>query len=387
MTKVTGDWLTQRGTQSVLTMLEEAGHQAYAVGGCVRNAVLGEPVGDVDISTSARPEQVIDLAKAAGLKPVPTGIDHGTITVVVDGEGYEVTSFRADVETDGRRAVVRFSDDIHEDAIRRDFTMNALYADRHGTIIDPLGGLPDLLKRHLRFIEDAEQRIREDYLRVLRYFRFFAWYADPNDGMDPEALAAIANTLDGLNTLSRERVGSEFLKLLSAADPLMSISVMAQTGVLTHLLPGSQIRAFGPLLHHEEALALQVNPIRRLLALGHIDGSSLRLSKGQQREIALLQRLISGTENPAEIAHLHGASTARDVVVLRAALLEIPLIVADEAELKHAEDAKFPVQAQDLMPEFSGPALGAVLKRLQRRWIASNFAMSKTDLLDSRYEP
>jgi poly(A) polymerase len=367
-------------------MLEAAGFQGYAVGGCVRNALLGEPVGDVDMSTNARPEQVVELAKAAGLKSVPTGIEHGTITVVADGEGYEVTSFRADVETDGRRAVVRFSDDIHEDAIRRDFTMNALYADRHGTVVDPLKGLPDLQHRHLRFIQNAEQRIREDFLRVLRFFRFFAWYGDPREGMDAEALAAIAVNLDGLETLSRERVGTEFIKLLSAPDPLMSVSVMAQTGVLAQLLPGAQARALGPLLHHEAALDLRINPLVRLVALGFADGAALRLSKTQQRTILLYQSLIEGAQTLGEIAYRHGMTVARETAALRSAMLETPLMPFEEEALKRAETARFPVKAQDLMPEITGPALGATLKRLEALWIASEFTLSKADLLDLRYD-
>ncbi|MEP1942651.1 MAG: CCA tRNA nucleotidyltransferase, partial [Sulfitobacter sp.] len=202
-------WLTSNSARSVYDAVAAAGHQVFYVGGCVRNALLGAPVSDVDMATSATPEQVIHLSKQAGLKPVPTGIDHGTITVVADGIGYELTTFRRDVQADGRRAVVAFSEDIRDDARRRDFTMNALYADREGVIIDPLGGLDDLRAAKLRFIEDADQRIREDYLRALRYFRFHAWYGNNSEGLDAEALGAIASNLDGLKTLSAERVGAE----------------------------------------------------------------------------------------------------------------------------------------------------------------------------------
>src|SRR5690606_28837267 len=156
--------------------LREHGHRALVVGGAVRNAVLGIAPGDIDISTDARPERVQELAEAAGLRQIPTGIDHGTVTVMVDGEPFEVTTFRRDVATDGRRAVVEFSTDVADDARRRDFTMNALYLEADGSVVDPLGGLEDALARRVRFIEDSKQRIREDYLRILRFFRFNAWY-------------------------------------------------------------------------------------------------------------------------------------------------------------------------------------------------------------------
>ncbi|MCK4711369.1 MAG: CCA tRNA nucleotidyltransferase, partial [Marinosulfonomonas sp.] len=175
MTQITADWISNPNTQKVCEMLTDAGFECFFVGGCVRNALLGAPVNDIDISTNALPDRVMELAKAAGLKAVPTGIDHGTVTVIADGTPFEITTYRRDVETDGRRAVVAFSDTIMDDAHRRDFTMNALYADADGVIIDPLNGMPDLLARRIRFIEDADLRIKEDYLRILRFFRFHAW--------------------------------------------------------------------------------------------------------------------------------------------------------------------------------------------------------------------
>ncbi|MGY9039283.1 MAG: CCA tRNA nucleotidyltransferase, partial [Rhodobacterales bacterium] len=179
-------WLVDPDAQAVCDAVKDGGHVIYFVGGCVRNALLGVADSDVDMSTNALPERVMALAARAGLKAVPTGVEHGTVTVVSGGKGFEVTTFRRDVETDGRRAVVAFSDSIIDDALRRDFTMNALYADAQGRVIDPLESLPDLRARRVRFIEDAAQRIREDYLRTLRYFRFCAWYADPAEGFSPD---------------------------------------------------------------------------------------------------------------------------------------------------------------------------------------------------------
>ncbi|SNS09996.1 CCA tRNA nucleotidyltransferase [Antarctobacter heliothermus] len=380
MTRVTGDWLRSPATQTVMAMLEDAGHLAYAVGGCVRNALLGVPVSDVDISTDARPTRVMALAKAAGLKVVPTGVDHGTVTVVAGGEGFEVTTFRADVETDGRRAVVRFADDVHEDAVRRDFTMNALYADRRGALIDPLGGLPDLQARHFRFILDADTRIKEDYLRILRFFRFSAWYGDPDAGMDPDALAAIAANIDGLDLLSRERVGVELVKLLKAPDPLIAISVMERLGVLAHVLPGAGITALGPYLMFESALGRAPDPMARMAVLGFFDGEALRLSKAAQRKLHLYRDLMGSTEGPAELAYRQGPDVAQTVVALRAASFGSPLPQDITAPIAKGAKAKFPLKAKDLMPSYQGAALGDALRRAEEHWIAQGFIPDKADL-------
>ncbi|MFZ5963635.1 CCA tRNA nucleotidyltransferase [Thalassococcus sp. BH17M4-6] len=382
MTRITDPWLMQPATQAVLGLLTDAGHQAYAVGGCVRNALLGAPVQDVDIATDALPETVTELAENAGLKAVPTGIAHGTVTVVADGMGFEVTTFRADVETDGRHAVVRFSDDLAEDARRRDFTMNALYADAQGNVIDPLKGLPDLRARKVRFIEDPAQRIAEDYLRILRFFRFNAWYADPEQGFDPEALAAIADSLDGLAGLSKERVGAETLKLLAAPDPAPAVAAMQRVGVLGRCLPGAESRALAPLVHLEHQHGMAPDPLRRLASLGVFDGAPLRLSKAQQRRIELYQSLIGAADSPGAIGFRHGAEMAKDVLLLRAAMLETPLDAGDLLRADEGAKAGFPVSAQDLMPAFKGPALGAELVRLEALWIASGFRLSRDQLLD-----
>ena len=213
------DWVSNHGTQALCAALGLSGYSALFVGGCVRNALLGVPVSDIYIATDARPEKVSDIAEQAGFKVFPTGIDHGTVTVIAAGLHHEVTTFRRDVQTDGRRAVVAFSTDIAEDAARRDFTMNALYALPSGEVVDPLGGMADLQARLVRFVGDPHQRIREDYLRILRFFRFHAVYGDPSAGIDAEGLAACAELADGIADLSRERIGAEICKLLAAPNP------------------------------------------------------------------------------------------------------------------------------------------------------------------------
>ena len=376
MTTINADWLYQPKTQAVCQVLTGAGAQALFVGGCVRNSLLGAPVADIDIATDATPERVMDLAQAAGLKAIPTGMDHGTITVISDGEPHEVTTFRRDVETDGRRAVVAFSTDVAEDAARRDFTMNALYATPDGQVIDPLGGLPDLTARRVRFIGSAQDRIREDHLRSLRFFRFHAWYGDEQDGMDAEALAAIAENLDGLSVLSRERVGAEVLKLLKAPDPAPAVATMRQIGVLQAILPGADDRALAPLVH----LSDSHDPILRLAALGSGFEDALRLSKADARRAQLL-RDAAQEGAPAALGYKLGADEAAHALTLRAALLEHPLNPHDMDIARDAATQTFPVQAADLMPAYEGAALGDMLRQLEAEWIASGFALTRDDLL------
>ena len=378
--RVTGDWLTRPQTQAVCAALTGAGYRALLVGGCVRNALLGEAVADVDIATDAEPATVTRLAEAAGLKAVPTGIDHGTITVVAGGIPHEVTTFRRDVETFGRHATVAFSTRVEDDAARRDFTMNALYATPDGDVIDPLNGLPDLRMRRLRFVGDAVARITEDYLRILRFFRFHAWYGDPDAGLDAEALAACAAHSEGLDTLSRERVGAETRKLLLARDPAPAVAAMAQAGVLQHVLPGANARAL-PVLVHLEA-GRSPDWLRRLVVLGGEDPADrLRLSRAEAKRLDILRRGLSSMEAPAALGYRYGPDAAATVVLARAAVLETPLAAAWDEEIALGASARFPVTAADLMPTLSGPALGERLAVLEARWIASGFRLTRDDLL------
>jgi poly(A) polymerase len=382
MTRLEAPWLMAPATRLVVTALGEAGVGAWFVGGCVRNALLGAAVSDIDIATDAPPDRVVAACEAAGLQTVPTGIDHGTVTVIARGTPFEVTTFRRDVDTDGRRATVAFGTGLAEDARRRDFTMNALYATPDGEIVDPVGGLADLNARRLRFIGDATARIREDYLRILRFFRFHAWYADTSQGFDPEALAAIADTLVGLDLLSRERVGAEMRKLLAAADPAPELAVMDRLGVLAHVLPGADPTPLAPLVHLEEALALHPDAMRRLAALGGDDPADrLRLSNADDRRRALVRNGALDGTGPGELAWRHGAEVARDTVLVRSAMLGAPLPPDMEATITLGAAAVFPVRAADLMPDVTGPALGARLARLEAAWIASDFALDRDALL------
>ncbi|MFK7764233.1 MAG: CCA tRNA nucleotidyltransferase [Roseobacter sp.] len=376
-------WLNDAKAQNLCRVLMQEGH-VYFVGGCVRDALLELDGSDVDLSTNVLPQEVMRLAKVVGFKAVPTGIDHGTVTVVVDGKGFEVTTFRRDVETDGRRAVVTFSKNMREDARRRDFTLNALYATPDGKVVDPLGtGIQDCLARRIRFIEDAGTRIREDYLRILRYFRFHARFADPKDGFDAEALDAIAQNAEGLERLSAERVGGEIKKLLAAVDPAPAVAVMRQTGCLARVLPGSDDQFLGPIVHSELQLSAQPDPLLRLAGLSgdpHVV-ERLRLSKQEARDLTALQEAGYGAAPLEEVAYRLGVRIAGGAAILRATLQNTPVNSEDMSRIKRASGAVFPVKARDLMPRYVGKALGAKITELEKRWIASDFTLTHEDLL------
>lgn len=382
MTQITGAWLVKAETQMALSILTDAGYAAYLVGGAVRDALLERPVGDLDVATDALPEDVTRIFAAAGHKVIPTGADHGTVTAVLGGHPFEITTFRKDVETDGRRAVVAYSRNVSDDAHRRDFTMNALYARPDGTLIDPLGGLPDLRARRVLFIENAEDRIREDYLRILRFFRFHAWYGDPQAGIDPGGLAACAALSEGLQALSKERVGAEIRKLLGAPDPAPAVASMQAAGCLARVLPGADSRALPLLVDHEAATGVLPDPIRRLAVLGGHDHSDhLRLSRADTRRLEVILDGVQGIKGPAELAYRHGADPARDILMVRAALLETPLAPGIEAAIEDGAKATFPVTSGDLVSVVTGAALGKMLKELEAKWIASGFALTREDLL------
>ena len=379
MRRITENWIKDQAAQKVCAMLTDAGKQAWFVGGCVRNALLGAPVSDLDISTDARPEEVIALAAAGGLKPVPTGIDHGTVTVVVDRHPFEVTTFRRDVETDGRRAVVAFSSSMEVDASRRDFTMNALYAAPDGTVVDPLGGLPDLEARRVRFIGDPHDRIREDYLRILRFFRFHAWYG--SDGLDRDGYAACAELSDGLETLSKERVGHEFRKLLAAPDPAPSVAAMEAAGVLLRVLPGTRTGQLAVLVHLEGEAGLAPDWQRRLVTLGGDPAKALRLSKAETRRTQALSDAMQSEASAGELGYRLGAIDAIDALVLRASLYVTPFDPVAAQEAGFGAEQVLPIKARDLADRHSGPALGAAFAEAEARWIASGFRLTREDLL------
>jgi len=377
-------------------LLEGGGHQVFFVGGCVRNALLNTEVGDVDMATNALPGRVLALAQEAGLRAVPTGIAHGTVTVVAGGTAYQITTYRKDLHSDGRHALVRFTDDLALDAARRDFTMNALYATPGGKVVDPLGqGLADLQARRVRFVGEARQRIREDYLRILRYFRFHAIYGDAAKGMDATTLAAIAACGACLGRLSKERIGAEMLKLLGAQEPSAAVRAMEQVGILQQVLPDARAHGLVALIRLEQENALlfdsesRCNPLRRLAVLGgHGAARALRLSSKAAHYVNLCHRAAAQAQSVLELGYRHGLRKGRDMVLVRAALAGQAPPAAWQKELQRGAVARFPVTAADLAPHYQGAALGQQLRAQEQLWIDSGFVLERKDLLPraSRYD-
>lgn len=365
----------------VMTALERDGDQARVVGGAVRNTLLGEPVDDIDIATTAPPETVVARAAAAGLKPVPTGLAHGTVTVVAAGRAFEVTTLRADVETDGRHAVVAFSRDWQQDARRRDFTMNAVYADADGRLFDPVGGVDDALARRVRFIGDPAGRIAEDYLRILRFFRFHARYGE--GAPDPAGLAAAVDMKDGLDRLSRERVGTEMGKLVLAKSAVSVLSDMQSAGILSSVLKGDgDVARLGAVIAGAARQGAAAGLELRLaaLAIDHAGlAEALRLSNREKKRIeaidvwcaAFARRLDAVAIK--EAVYRAGNEVAFDALLLAAATSrsEAPADLVDLA--RHFAAPPFPVTASLLMAEgyAPGPALGEELRRREADWIAA----------------
>ena len=380
---------------TVLDLLNRDGEAARVVGGAVRNALLDLPPGDIDVATTATPEVGMARAKAARLRTVPTGLAHGTVTVLARGLPLEVTTLREDVDTDGRHAVVRFGRDFGADAHRRDFTVNAMSADPDGTVHDTTGGVADLAAGRVRFIGDAATRIREDYLRILRFFRFSASYA--TGALDPEGIAAGAAGVAGLARLSRERVRAELLKLLVAPRAAAAVDAMAAAGVLgpTVGVPPWPER-LGRVADIEAAGGWDSDAARRLAALAIHDRreaellrTQLRLSNeerdrllGVAEGLSLIARHRPAPDAAAILHLLHacGRAAALDTVMLRHA--ESPEAADDPAWQAAARAVAtlavpvLPVSGSDLLDRglAAGPRVGAVLKDVQARWIRAGFA-------------
>ena len=391
-------WLQRPETQAVLAALEVRNFAARAVGGAVRNTLLGLPVGDVDIATIARPDEVVAAAEAAGLKTVPTGIAHGTVTIVSGGSAYEVTTLRKDVETHGRHATVVFTDDWTADARRRDFTLNALYCSADGEVFDPLSGYADLMARRVRFIGDADERIREDYLRILRFFRFTA--AHGRGPPDRPGLDACVRGRAGLAVLSGERMREEMLRLLAAPRAAELIGVMLEFGLLPQVLglaprPGLLAR----LVHLQAALGLAPDAVLRLATLAvevPEDAERLRdrfrLSNEETARLARASiRAPAIDPNASESAakaylYAEGAAAFQERVLLAWAR-------SGEASATSAWRARFALPERWQAPRFpiggadvmalgvpAGPRVGELLRTLEAWWIAGDFTANEAAL-------
>ena len=396
-------WMTATETAAVLDALEAAGGTDCArfVGGCVRNTLIGKPVSDIDIATRLTPDQVTQALKAAGLKAVPTGVEHGTVTAVAGGKPFEITTLRRDVATDGRRAVVAFTDDWGEDARRRDFTLNSLYAHRDGTVFDPTGhGCADARAGRIVFVGEAEERVREDYLRILRFFRFFAWYgAGP---ADDAALAACESLKGEIRTLSAERVSKELLKLLAADDPREAVGLMARTGVLGEVLPAPiDLARFAGMVAIEDDQLFENEPLLRLAALLPDDqvgavqfAERLRLSNADRDRLAAALAptpAFKSWMSPREIrraVYRLGAQPFRDRAKLAWARADRTaatpqwrgMIALGEGWVRPA----FPLTGEDVIAAGApkGPLVGQVLREVEDWWVDHDFIDDKMSTIE-----
>jgi poly(A) polymerase len=394
------EWLTRPSTQAVFAALAARGHMARAVGGAVRNALLGRPVVDVDIATTARPEEVIAAVEAAGLSAVPTGIAHGTVTVVADRVPYEVTTLRRDVETHGRHATVAFTDDWEADARRRDIPINALNSSAQCEVLDPLGGAADIEALRVRFIGDARERIREDYLRILRFFRLTAEYAAGEP--DAEALAACVRERDGLTRLSAERVRAELLRLLVAPRGPQLVRSMLDYGLLPLVLGAAPrptlLRRFADL---ETVLGREPDAVLRLALLAaempeDADrlAEHLRLANDERARLAAAAGPSPdlGPAVPERAARTYlyaqGAAAFRNRVLVawaRSGAATDSKVWRERLALSERWQApRFPLSGADVMALGvpAGPRVGELLRAVEAWWIAGDFAAGEQRLQD-----
>jgi poly(A) polymerase len=391
-TLAAADWMTAAPTRAVITALEALGGPGCArfVGGAVRNSLMGCSVDDIDIATTLTPDQVTQALKASGLRAIPTGVEHGTVTAISGHKPFEITTLRRDVATDGRHAEVAFTDDWAADAQRRDFTFNALYADPAGQVFDPTGeGLADAAAGRVVFVGDPAARLQEDYLRTLRFFRFYAWYG--RGEADPEALAACAAARNRLGALSAERVQKELFKLLAALDPRPALRLMQQTGVLTAVLPlAASLDRTERLIEIDQQQGFPADPELRLSSLWPADPKAVKsAAQGLRLSNAARDRLVNAAgSEPA----LDARMSPRTV---RQALWRVGAgAFADRIRLAWAEDGdapepwlalldqaktwtrpELPVRGEDVLAAgvSAGPDVGKVLAAFEDWWINQDF--------------
>jgi len=392
------EWLAAPAVRRVFAVLNGDGKEARVVGGAVRNALMGLPLADIDFCTTATPDQVAARAEAAGIKVAPTGVEHGTLTLVVAGRPFEVTTLREDVETDGRRAVVRFGSDWEADARRRDFTVNALSVDADGTVYDPVGGYGDIVAGRIRFIGDPDRRIAEDRLRILRFFRFYADYG--RGDIDADGLAAVMRARNDLRQLSAERIGQEMRRLVVAPRAVEAVTLMQEAGVLPVVFAGiGYLAAFARLTRFEAVAGLTPPVPVRLAALAcRIEedvqrvSERLRLANAERdrmsRAIAAARALTpQTTERGARaILYRHGGEAYRDGVALAVAWGVAPADDPRFGDLARLPDRwpvpTFPLSGRDVIARghTPGPAVGDLLAAVEAWWIEEDFVPDEAAL-------
>jgi poly(A) polymerase len=394
------DWLCAPTTREVMHALKSDNGDAKFVGGCVRDTLLSQPVHDIDIATTETPEKVIKLLTQAHIKTVPVGLEHGSVLAIKEGTTFHITTLRADLETDGRRAKVGFTQNWYEDAQRRDFTMNALYADIDGAYYDPCAGLADLQKGRVIFIGDPVARIREDYLRILRFFRFHSCYGEGFP--DLRALEACNSERTGLKGLSGERIWTELSRLLMANNPVPSLKLIESQSIWATLFndiswPRQALVHLERLIELEAKLLLPSHPFRRFALLSELESvpyfsKHLRWSQREKNYLHLVLEMLNTKPNldiikqTNRLLYDHGRAIFQDIILLLAAKEQLAFDVLQSHMLKAQmwSPLALPVQGQDLLELGikSGPQLGAILKELEAWWIEKDFKPSREDCLE-----
>ena len=390
MKTLNADWLHAESTKTVIAALEAVRADCVRfVGGCVRNTIMARPVDDLDLATQLTPDETLKALETAGIRAIPTGIEHGTVTAIVDHKPFEITSLRRDVETDGRRAVVAFTEDWVEDAQRRDFRLNALYAAPNGEVFDPVGGgYEDAMAGRVVFIGDADQRLREDYLRILRFFRFNAWYGA---GIDAEGLAACQRQRGGLEKIAKERTWKELKKLLSAEMPRDAVIAMSKSGVLDEVLPEHRgADGLHDLELTEQLTGVQPDPMLRLMALlprsalaVQQTGQALRLSNDETARLTmwaadnLPEPVGMKSQELRATLYWHGKQAVVDRAMLAGADVRDLL-----AAIRAWRRPDFPINGDDaLAAGLKGRDIGEALSRVAKVWVESDFYLERENLL------
>ena len=392
-------WLQSESVQKIFSILEESGAETRVVGGAIRNSILGLEIKEIDFATTATPDEVIALFTAKKIRTIPTGVEYGTVTVVLDSENYEITTLREDIKTDGRHAVVKFGKNWSKDAKRRDFTMNALYLDRYGKLFDYTGGYHDCLDKKIEFIGSAEQRIKEDYLRILRYFRFMATFGFVE--FDKATMSAILKNKNGLNQLSPERISMEMKKILVGSFAAEIIEKMVETG-LFQILTGGDVRLpqFQKLMQLSKSLEFEINPTVMIYTLVISDSEDIDrvvekmhfLNSERKRmhsiyEFSKVSILDLADLELTKLLYKYGRQTSFDGVLIQFINGQLPeqksklnLILRKLSELEIPE---FEISGKDLitMGVKPGKQMGELLKRGESAWINSGFKLSKNELL------
>lgn len=390
MKTLNADWLHAKSTKTVIAALEAVRADCVRfVGGCVRNTIMARPVDDLDLATQLTPDETLKALETAGIRAIPTGIEHGTVTAIVDHKPFEITSLRRDVETDGRRAVVAFTEDWAEDAQRRDFRLNALYAAPNGEVFDPVGGgYEDAMAGRVVFIGDADQRLREDYLRILRFFRFNAWYGA---GIDADGLAACQRQRSGLEKIAKERTWKELKKLLSAEMPRDAVIAMSKSGVLDEVLPEHRgADGLHDLELTEQLTGVQPDPMLRLMALlprsalaVQQTGQALRLSNDETARLTmwaadnLPEPVGMKSQELRATLYWHGKQAVVDRAMLAGADVRDLL-----AAIRAWRRPDFPINGDDaLAAGLKGRDIGEALSRVAKIWVESDFYLERESLL------